>query len=207
MTETTKARKRSSIFLRARNSFYRSKGERGADVDTLRGNSGSNFENEAVVTRGGSGLGFFSCFGKTNYSGKKYILVKGPHIFVFNQATSSAPKFAIPLKHEIVNVHVSKGKTQIVALETGLGDVQYEFRFDLSENDGIAKEFGRVLKEQILVGNSDVVKKKLGHRSDKKSSIKYADSIGLKKEEDQPEWQKDITTKGFNDMRLAQQIL
>ena len=34
----------------------------------------------------------------------------------------------------------------------------------------------------------------------------YADAIGLKKEEDQPEWQKDITTKEFNDMHLAQQI-
>ncbi len=129
-------------------------------MDTLRGNSGANFENEAIVTRGDdSGIGLFSCFDKNNILGKKkYILVKGPHVFVFNKVTSPTPKFAIPLKHETVNVHVSSGKTQVVALETGLGDVEYKFKFDLRENDNVGKEFGRVLREQILIGNSDEVK-------------------------------------------------
>jgi hypothetical protein len=52
-----------SFISRARQSFFRSKGDRGADVITLRGMTGSDFEGEARVTRGDIGMGLcFSCF-------------------------------------------------------------------------------------------------------------------------------------------------
>ena len=41
----------------------RSHGQRGADVETLRGTSGANYEGEAKVKRGGSNNGFCGCFG------------------------------------------------------------------------------------------------------------------------------------------------
>lgn len=45
-------------------SFHnRSHGQRGADVETLRGTSGANYEGEAKVKRGGSSNGFCGCFG------------------------------------------------------------------------------------------------------------------------------------------------
>jgi hypothetical protein len=43
-------------------SNYRTHGQRGADVDTLRGTSGANYEGEAKVKRGGSNNGFCGCF-------------------------------------------------------------------------------------------------------------------------------------------------
>lgn len=188
-----KDRRRSSLFLRAMNSFYRSKGSRGADVNTLRGNTGADFESEAVVIRGSNnGLGLFSCLGwrkDSNKFKKKYIVLKGPHIFVFSKATSPSPKFAIPLKHETVNVHKSHGKTQVVTLETGLGDVVYTFKFDLSENKDLGNNFGHSIAEQIGVGNKEAAKEKLGHSLsfDNRKSLKYANQIGTEKERDQPE--------------------
>mmetsp|Transcript_54133 Transcript_54133/g.162058 ORF Transcript_54133/g.162058 Transcript_54133/m.162058 type:complete len:226 (-) Transcript_54133:557-1234(-) len=56
-------RRRSSLLQRARMSFYRSKGERGADVATLRGTRGADFEGEARVIRGTSDAVLCSCFG------------------------------------------------------------------------------------------------------------------------------------------------
>lgn len=135
----------------------RSKGERGADIDTLRGNKGADFESEAFVTRG-KPIGLFSCFGFGRRSKKVYLLIKGPHIFVFANESASAPNYAIPLKHERVEVMDVKGDSQMVTLESSLGDVLYEFKFDLKENRELANNFGRVLEEQIAVGNVDEVK-------------------------------------------------
>lgn len=124
----------------------------------MRGNSGADFENEAIVTRGTGGEGLFSCFGFTKRQKAMYILVKGPHLFVYSKATSSAPMYSIPLKRETVNVHEIKGHYQVVGLENALGDVQYEFKFDLKENNELGSNFGRVLEEQIALGNTDEVK-------------------------------------------------
>ena len=41
----------------------RSHGQRGADVETLRGTSGANYEGEAKVNRGGKNSGFCGCLG------------------------------------------------------------------------------------------------------------------------------------------------
>ena len=146
----------------------RSRGERGADVDTLRGNAGADFESEAIVSRGSSARIFlFSCFGlgrgRLNGGKSQYILIKGPHLFVFTKATSSCPKFAIPLKHQTVQVCDCKGTSQIVKLSNTLGDVEYEFKFDLSENSELGRNFGCILEEQIAVGNTDEVKEVRKH--------------------------------------------
>jgi len=189
MTETQK--RRSSLFARARDSFFRSKGERGADVDTLRGNSGADFEGEAIVKRGSPSSGFlciFSSLFQHNKNKKMYILVKGPQIFVFSNKTSSSPQFSIPLKHRSVDVQV-----QVVELMSGLGDVEYRFKFDLSQNKEVCNQFGRVLREQIAAGDNDEVKEKLGHEPVNKSkSVVYAKTIAEEKESGQPA--KPITT-------------
>ena len=49
--------------LRSVQQHIRSHGQRGADVETLRGTSGANYEGEAKVKRGGSNNGFCGCFG------------------------------------------------------------------------------------------------------------------------------------------------
>jgi hypothetical protein len=82
-----------------------------------------------------------------------YVLVKGPQIFVFSNETSSSPQFSIPLKHCSVDVQV-----QVVELMSGLGDVEYRFKFDLTQNKEVCNQFGRVLREQIAAGNNDEVK-------------------------------------------------
>jgi len=51
---------RSSFFSTKRLSFFRSKGTRGADVETLRGNTGANFEGYARVARCGD---YMNCCG------------------------------------------------------------------------------------------------------------------------------------------------
>lgn len=54
-----------SFIVRARQSFLRSNGRRGADVPTLRGLTGADFEGEARVTRGNRSR-FFACFADKN---------------------------------------------------------------------------------------------------------------------------------------------
>ena len=153
----------------------------------MRGNKGADFESEAFVTRG-KPIGLFSCFGFGRRSKKVYLLIKGPHIFVFANESASAPNYAIPLKHERVEVMDVKGDSQMVTLESSLGDVLYEFKFDLKENRELANNFGRVLEEQIAVGNVDEVKERLGHgRGNNSKSLAYAKAIGDKKEKEQPE--------------------
>ena len=137
---------------------FRSKGSRGACIETLRGHSGADFECEAIVNRGKWGVGLFLLFWKKS-TRKDYIVVKGPFIFVYNSPSAPSPKFAIPLKHETVEIHDIHGKSQVVSLKTGLGDIEYEFKFDLAENENLGKVFCRILKEQINVGNCDEVKK------------------------------------------------
>ena len=139
-------------------------------MKTLRGRTGADFESEAIVRRGGKRLNLssflsslsscFTCNGTNSNKNKKmkYIVVKGPYIFVFKHALSSSPKYSIPLKHQYVNI-AKRGMTQVVKLESCLGDVLYEFEFDLGENESLGRLFGLVLKQQICLGNSEAVKK------------------------------------------------
>lgn len=184
---TYREHRRSSFLTRAKESFYRSKGTRGASVELLRGDTGSNFESQATVKRHNKGNGLFSCF--TGQKGsKRYIVIKGPHIFVFANENSSSPQYAIPLSNESVETYDKKGNKQVVTLLNGLAEVEYEFEFDLREKSDLGATFSRVLKEQIIVGHNDEIKAKLGHTktSQNSKSFCYAKNIGKEKEQDQP---------------------
>lgn len=141
-------------------SFARSKGERGADVVTLRGETGANFEGPARVTRGQS-EGCFSCIGKIGSSEpdkERYVLIKGSNLFVFLKEDSAAPKYAVDLARKVVNVHPASGHCQMVYLETTLGDIEYKFKFDLKENPELGNNFAKALKEQIKVADAEAAK-------------------------------------------------
>lgn len=177
-------RRRSSLLQRARMSFYRSKGERGADVATLRGTRGADFEGEARVIRGTSDAVLCSCFGgggNGEPKKKRFVLIKGSSCFVFASEESTSPKYAIKLAFMKAEVH---GTT--VELQTTLGDVEFRFAFDKAE---IAERFAGVVTEQASIAEGDVAKKRLGHGHllHKRASTKYADAIADKKEKDQPE--------------------
>jgi len=181
---------RGSIFTRARHSFFRSNGERGANVETLRGQTGADFEGSCKVTCGDRSP-LFGCFGSKNneVQKKRYVLIKGPNLFVFSNAASSAPKYALEVVHKKVTLHRVVGNTQLVTFESGLGDVDYKFLFDLRDNSDVAKNFTQALKEQIAAGETDEVKQKLGHKNklNLSKSVRYASTIASKKKEDQPE--------------------
>lgn len=151
--------------------YNRSQGGRGANIEMLRGDSGADFECEAIVHRGKfsrvaqGGSSLLRFLTKFQRNKKDYLVVKGPFIFVYSSLNSPSPKFAIPLKHQIVQVHDHssyggdrKRKTQVVSLQTVLGDVQYEIKFDSTDNEGLGKTFGNVLKEQIRVGDCNEIK-------------------------------------------------
>jgi hypothetical protein len=186
----SKSSLRGSIFARARQSFFRSKGERGANVETLRGLTGADFEGSCKVTCGNRSP-LFACFGSNNneVNRQRYVLIKGPNLFVFANAESSAPKYALDVVHKKVTLHPLVGKTQLVTFESGLGDVDYKFLFDLRDNSDVAKNFSQALKEQIAAGETDEVKEKLGHRDQMmhSKSVNYATTVAAKKKKDQPE--------------------
>lgn len=180
---------RGSIFSRARQSFFRSNGDRGANVQTLQGLKGADFEGDCKVTRGNRSA-LFSCFGSDNTKPNKmrYVLVKGPNLFVFTKAESSSPKYAVDLERKKATLHPVVGQKQLVTIESGLGDVDYKFLFDLRDNSDVAKNFVVTLREQIAVGETSEMKQKLGHRNSRNSkSVMFATTIAAKKKKDQPE--------------------
>ena len=89
---------------------------------------------------------------------QRYVLIKGPNLFVFASAVSSSPKYALDVVHKKVTLHPQVGHTQLVTFESGLGDVDYKFLFDLRESSDAAKNFTQALKEQIAAGETDEVK-------------------------------------------------
>mmetsp|Transcript_13048 Transcript_13048/g.17157 ORF Transcript_13048/g.17157 Transcript_13048/m.17157 type:complete len:148 (-) Transcript_13048:1054-1497(-) len=126
------------------------------------------------------------CFGGSDGEPEKerYVLIKGPFCFVFSNVDAPAPKYAISLAHMKAEV-MPRGSSTAV-LETTLGDVDYKFLFD---NEEIAKKFvSAVLKEAQAAANESV-KKRLGHEHllHKHKSVRYAESVAMKKLDDQPE--------------------
>jgi len=89
---------------------------------------------------------------------KRYVLVKGTNLFVFAKDTSPAPKYAVTVPHKKIILHKSIGQTQMVTIENGLGDVEYKFKFDLRENENVAKNFVIALKEEAVVGETNEIK-------------------------------------------------
>lgn len=196
-------RRRSSIFERARASFYRSRGQNGASVETLRGTTGSDFEGFALVERcSDDGLGldcnpFSCCCGHKD--GLYFLLVKGYHCFVFKDEDGVAPKFAIELNHRKAALQPKHDANHcIVHLQTSLGDVEYKFTFaksHLDENDTVrtpdakAGAFVTAVSAASSAAQSDEVRTRLGHQGllDKRGSVRFAINIGKEKAKQQPE--------------------
>lgn len=132
----------------------RSGGERGADVDTLRGTHGPNFEGYALVVRGPSTEIDCGCFGGSKRRKEQLLLIKGPFIFVFDSEKDKAPKYAINLVHLSARYNGTFGGDHVVLLETSLRDVEYEFNFEKKE---IAKSFIEAVTEQAQNGETNEI--------------------------------------------------
>jgi hypothetical protein len=162
-------------------------GDGGSSVATLRGTKGADFENEGRINRGSDGLGC-GCLGGLSPEDKdRYILVKGPFIFVFTSETSDSPKYAIGLQNMGAKVkQVGAGSRGHVLLETNMGELEYELSF---ATQAIAQEFAMIVTEQSASAKSEAVRKRLGHEHllNKRSSVRFAESVALKKVADQPD--------------------
>ena len=196
-------KRRSSLFQRARASFYRSRGQSGASVETLRGTSGSDFEGFALVERC-SGEDFsISCNPFSCCCGQKdglyFLLIKGYHCFVFKDEDSVAPKFAVELNHRKAVLQPKHDANHcVINLEASLGSVEYKFTFAksyLDENDTVttpdakASAFVAAVAAAASAAQTDEVRTRLGHGGllNKRSSVRYANNIGLAKAKEQPE--------------------
>lgn len=184
-----KESQRGSLFSRARASFVRSGGQRGATCENLRGTSGADFESQGDVFRGQSPGGCF-CFGVGGGGGSDsevLILIKGPFCFVFKNETAASPIYAISLAHMKAKHNApSSTRDHSVVLETTLGDVEYEFVFADAET---AEKFETAATGQAAAGEAALVRKRLGHEHllRKRASVRFAESVAMKKVEDQPE--------------------
>lgn len=169
-------------------SFVRSRGTRGASVETLRGTTGADFEGNAQVVRGQSQGAFCGCWGgKTDKL--RFVLIKGPFCFVFTDEEAPSPKYAINLVHMRARAEEHSYGHTAVLLETSLGDVEYQFIFDISEDEDAPQRFVSVVSEQAVTAEAELVKKRLGHEHllQKRSSVRYAETIATKKIKEQPE--------------------
>jgi hypothetical protein len=89
---------------------------------------------------------------------QRYVLVKGTNLFIFAKETSPAPKYAVDIPHKKIVLREKVGHSQIVTIETGLGDVEYKVKFDLRANEHVAKNFALALKEEAAVGETNEIK-------------------------------------------------
>jgi len=188
---------RSSFFRLKILDFRRSGGETGADLNTLRGKHGPDFEGFATIRRaGGTGVSC-GCFGGNDDKKEKTILIKGAYCFVFSKESDPSPKYAISLAHMKAKMQSPSHGIHHVTIETMLGDVDWELGFGLKQ---IAQQFADAFLHQAAIGEADEVRKRLGHDKlvNKRSSVKYAESVAQKKLEDQPEKKENVLLEDVN---------
>ncbi|KAL9185047.1 hypothetical protein ACHAXT_002824 [Thalassiosira profunda] len=207
-TRDSMRRRSSGLFAAARASFYRSRGQSGASVETLRGTSGADFEGYATVHRGDADgmLALFDCSGLfccKKKDGLFYLLIKGYHCFVYKDENGKSPKYAIELMNRRAVIQPSHGGIiprvphpgagnettyTTIHLETGLGDVEYKFTF-ANMDDNLASQFCTAVSVASNEASTEQVRKRLGHEKllTKRSSVKYANAIGAAKAKDQPD--------------------
>jgi hypothetical protein len=134
----------------------RSGGERGADIKTLRGSQGADFEGNATIQRAG-GVGVScGCFGGSDDKSEQIILIKGPYCFVFGKETDQAPKYAISLAHLKAKLQSPSHGMFCVTIETTLGDVDWELGFSQKQT---AQQFVDAFAQQAAIGEADEVRK------------------------------------------------
>ena len=106
--------------------FERSGGDRGADIETIRGTNGPDFEGYATIHRA-DGVGIScSCFGGGDDNKEKIILIKGAYCFVFIKESDPAPKYAVSLAHMKAKMQSSSHGVHHVTIESNLGDIEWE---------------------------------------------------------------------------------
>ena len=134
----------------------RNDGEAGADIATLRGSHGPDFEGNATIVRaGGIGFSCFSCFGKGDDTKEKIILIKGAYCFVFGDESDQAPKYAIALAHMKAKLQSASHGVHYVTIETSLGDIEWELGFPDKQ---AAQKFVDAFRKQAAVGEADQVR-------------------------------------------------
>jgi hypothetical protein len=111
-------------------------------------------------------------------------LIKGPFCFIFKNEEANSPKYAISLAQ--LKAKKQSGSKSAVALETNLGDVEYEI---FLKDSATADLFETTVTQQASAGQAEMVRKRLGHEHllSKRASVRYAESVATKKIEDQPE--------------------
>jgi len=163
--EKVPSARRSSFFNLRQLSFFRSKGTRGADVDTLRGNTGASFEGYARVARCGD---YINCCGmkfgsveESNSKKPRFLLLKGNSLFVFTSENAPSPKYAIPLERMQAEAeNESHGHTDVL-LKTALGDVEYRFIFNTKEDKDIVSTFLTSVRNASNEANIEETKKEI----------------------------------------------
>lgn len=191
---------RSSFFSLKGLSFRRSGGDRGADINTLRGTHGPDFEGYAIISRAGTNgisCGCFGGSGNNDAKKEKTILIKGAFCFVFIKETDPSPKYAISLAHTKTTLHPSSSSPYRVTIETSLGDVEWELGF---ENKKLANQFISAFRVSAATGEADEARKRLGHDQllNKRKSVKYAESVAQKKIQNQPEKKENVLLEDVN---------
>jgi len=198
---STRSSFRSSFFSLKGLSFRRSGGDRGADINTLRGKNGPDFEGYATIRRAGNNGISCGCFGGSGNNDdkkEKTILIKGAFCFVFVKETDPSPKYAISLAHTKTSLHPSSSSSPCrVTIETSLGDVEWELEF---ENKKLANQFTNAFRQQAAIGEADEARKRLGHGKllNKRQSVKYAESVAQKKIQSQPEKKENVLLEDVN---------
>ncbi len=133
----------------------RNDGEAGADIATLRGSHGPDFEGNATINRGG-GIGLpCGCFGGGDDKKEKIILIKGAYCFVFADESDQAPKYAIALAHMKAKIQSTSHEVHPVTIETSLGDIEWELGFPDKDT---AQKFVDAFRKQAAIGEADKVR-------------------------------------------------
>ncbi|GAX24338.1 hypothetical protein FisN_4Lh459 [Fistulifera solaris] len=173
-----RGRRRSSFFQRVGASFYRSGGDRGADIATLRGNQ-VDFEGQGSISRLATGCG---CLGRSDAKAQRTLLIKGPFCFVYDMKNDSSPLFAVSL-------HRTKAKTvgpNHVQLSTTLGDVEYDIFFKDPKHVPL---FNEAVAKQSAISQSEETRRRLGHGNliNKRASLRFAENVAKTKVKEQPD--------------------
>jgi hypothetical protein len=169
-------------------SLIRTGGARGADADTIRGNTGADFEGNATIYRASIDSIPCLCFSSSALLRKEkstecLLLIKGPFCFVYNLCDESSPKYAVALQS--IKPMVEQETIVVLKSSVEITNSQYEVKF---KNNETAAKFAKVVLEQASSAQAQMVRKKLGHTAliQTRSSIAYAETVALRKIDDQP---------------------
>jgi hypothetical protein len=168
-------------------------------VAKIRGTHGADFEGYATLARGNfvgaDNMSCCFCFGLGKRKEPQYLLIKSSFCFVYASESSASPKYAISLVDLQAKVQKETSSGTDVALESGLGDVEYLVHFASIAADQ-ASDFVKAVNTQACKGQAAQIRKRLGHEHllSNRASIRYAESVARKVVKEQPE-KNDVTAE------------